>query len=157
MRVDLAVEVDATRIERLALVPVAPETPLPTPFEWLPDAEWQESRRGGAPSDGALPVEQVETVATPKKTPWSARSHRGAFAVRLWVKVSAAGRAERMIPLEVSDPILLAYFKRATASWLFQPASVRGAPADSWNELSASGQIEYSVDIKQIAVLRRSL
>jgi hypothetical protein len=156
MRIDLEIFVEGPKVERLTLAPVTPETPLPTPFPWPADALWLEGKTA-APSDGPVPAEQLETVATPKKTPWSANSYRGTFSARFWIKVSATGRAERMIPLEVTDPILLPYFKQATAGWAFRPAQKSGAATESWSELVVGGQVEYSVKIKQIAALRRTL
>jgi hypothetical protein len=75
----------------------------------------------------------------------------------MWVKVNAAGKADKTIPIQVTDPILLADIRRQIAAWQFRPARVNGQSADSWNELAISGQIGYSAEIKQIQNLRKSL
>jgi hypothetical protein len=93
----------------------------------------------------------------PKKTPWDADSYKGPFSAKFWVKVKSTGNVEKAIPLQASDPVLLAYLRRAMSSWAFRPAQANGGPVDSWNELLLSGQIAYDVELKQIASLRRTL
>ena len=156
-RVDLAVEIDSPKITQMSLTPVTPTTAIPAPFAWPDDAAWLESRRPPNPTDGSVPIVEVDTAPIPQKTPWSADSHKGPFSVRFWVKVNKAGKIERAIPLEVSDPVLLPYFRKAMSIWVLRPAQAGGAPIDSWNELTLAGQISYSVDVKQIVALRRPL
>ena len=67
------------------------------------------------------------------------------------------GGIERSIPIEASDPVLIPYFRRSFSALVMRPAQLNGAAADSWNEFSLSGQISYSVDVRQIAALRRPL
>ena len=158
VRVDLTVEVRSPKIEQITLTPVTPSTPIPVPFEWGSDTAWYEAL--GAvppPADGSFPVEQIDTLAVLKKRPWYADSFKGPFSLRMWVKVSAAGRAERSIAIQASDPILIAAFRKWIAGWQFRPARVNGQAADSWGELAMTGQIGYSAEVKQIANLRRSL
>ncbi|HEY6147510.1 MAG TPA: hypothetical protein VIZ69_07415, partial [Thermoanaerobaculia bacterium] len=157
VRVDLQVEVRPPRNEQLALNPITPSTPLPAPMDWGGDAEWYDSAPSAPPTDGAVPVEQADILATPKKTKWDADSYKGPFSCRFWVKVAASGRVEKSIPIQVSDPILIAYVRRQIAGWAFKPARIAGQTADSWNELVLSGQIAYSIEVKQIANLRKSL
>lgn len=156
-RLDLTVDVSAPKVLQTALVPVTPATTIPKPLAWGSDNEWLESRKPAPASGGAVPIEDVDTAPLPQKTPWSADSYKGNFGVKYWVKVSAAGRIERVIPLEVTDPVLLPYFRRVMAAWTLRPAQAGGKPVDSWNELFLSGTVSYSVDLKQIAALRRSL
>jgi len=155
-RLDLQVEVEAPDIEQALLTPVAPATPLPVPLELGSDATWYETVKSSPPSGVTVPVEQVDTIATPKRTPFP-DSYKGAFSCRFWIKVSAAGRVEKAIPIASSDPILIPYFRKAMGAWPIKPARVKGAPAETWNELSLSGEISYSVEIKQIAQLRKTL
>ena len=158
VRVDLRVEVKSPRVEQIALTAVTPTSPVPVPLEWRPDTTWYETLPGAPrPSDGSVPVEDLETLAVPKKTKWDADSYKGPFSVRMWVRITAAGRADRAIPLQASDPILLADFRRQIAAWQFRPARLNGQAVDSWAELVIAGQIGYSVDVKQIANLRKSL
>ncbi len=130
---------------------------LPKPFEWPTDAEWVDSRKAPAPSDGSVPIDQVDTAPIPQKTPWSADSYKGPFAVKYWVKVGKSGRIEKAIALEVSDPVLLAYFRQSMNAWVMRPAQSGGAPVDSWNELTLGGQISYSDEIKQIVALKKPI
>jgi hypothetical protein len=43
------------------------------------------------------------------------------------------------------------------SAMILRPAQANGAPVESWNEFSLSGQISYSIDLRQIAALRRPL
>ena len=157
LRLDLEVEIDAPRSVQGILVPVTPATPVPRPLPWPSDDVWLEGRKGAARDDGTVPLESVDTPPMPRKTPWDADSYRGPFRAKFWAKVGRDGIVEKAIPLEASDPILLAYLRRAMSAWAFRPARLKGAPAESWNELTLSGQISYKVELKQIASLRRTL
>jgi hypothetical protein len=157
MRVDLAVAVRAPKIEQIALTPVTPSTPIPPPMEWGTDAAWYESLKPAPITDGSVPVEALDTLANPKKTPWYADSFKGPFSCRLWVKVSAAGRIEKVVPIQITDPVLIAYFRHELPTLPMRPARAKGQTADSWNELSMSGTASYSIEVKQILNLRKSL
>ena len=157
LRLDLTVEIDAPRSVQSSLVLVTPSTPVPRPFAWPTDDAWLESRKGSPPTDGTVPLESVDTPPMPKKTPWDADSYKGSFSAKFWVRVKANGALEKAIPLDASDPVLVAYLRRAMSGWAFHPAQANGAPVDSWNELSLSGSVSYSVDLKQIASLRKNL
>ncbi len=77
--------------------------------------------------------------------------------MKYWVLVDKTGRISRAIPIEVSDPVLLAYFRKAMAGWVIRPAQSKGAPVESWNELVVAGQITFDDEIKQISALRRAI
>lgn len=156
-RVDLEVEIRSPKIAQMAFTPVTPTTPLPKPFDARGDAEWLESRHVPPPDDGTVPIEQLDTTPIPQKTPWSADSFKGPFSVRFWVNVDKTGKITRAIPLEVSDPVLLPYFRRAMGAWVIRPAQNGTTPVDSWNELTLGGQISYSDEIKQIAALKKAI
>jgi hypothetical protein len=156
-RVELEVEIRSPKIAQMALNPVTPSTPIPAPLEWKSDADWLDSRHPPAPQDGSVPIDQVDTAPLPQKTPWSADSFKGPFSVKYWVKVDKTGRIERAIPIDVSDPVLLPYLRRAMAAWAIRPAQSGGAPVDSWNELTLGGQVSFSDEIKQIVALRKSI
>ncbi len=157
VRLDLQVEVRPPKIEQITLTPVAPASAIPLPLEWGADSSWYENLKVTPPSDGTVPLEQLDTPPNPKKTKWDADSYKGPFSCRFWVKVTTAGRIDKVIPIQVSDPILIAYMRKALSSWPLKPARVKGQPADSWNDLAMSGQIGYSVEVKQIANLRKTL
>ncbi len=156
-RLDLHVELKAPKIEQIALMPVLPSSPLPVPFEWGADQAWYDAVKAASPADGTIPIEQVDTLAVPKKTKWDADSFKGPFSLRMWVRITAAGRAERIVPIQASDPVLLADIRKQISTWQFRPARANGQAVDSWNELTVAGQIGYSVDVKQIANLRKTL
>jgi hypothetical protein len=156
-RLDLQTDVRSPKVLEMNLTPVTPSTPLPAPFPWPTDAAWLDSRKGSPPADGSIPIDQVDTAPVPQKTPWSADSYKGPFTVKFWVKVDATGRITRAIPLEVSDPLLIAYFRRSMGAWILQPARTGGKPVESWNALKLGGQISYSDDIKQVVALKKYL
>jgi len=156
LRLDLQLEIDPPRSVQGVLTPVTPATPVPRPLAWPSDEVWLESRKA-APTDGTIPLETLDSPPMPKKTPWDADSYKGPFSAKFWVKVKSTGNVEKAIPLQASDPVLLAYLRRAMSSWAFRPAQANGGPVDSWNELVLSGQIGYDVELKQIASLRRTL
>lgn len=156
MRLDLEVDIAPARSVQGTLIPVTPATALPRPLVWMTDQAWLDTRKGAAPN-GGVPLEAVDNPPMPKKTPWDADSYKGPFSAKFWVKVKSTGVVEKAVPLEVSDPALLSYLRRAMSSWAFRPAQANGAPVDSWNELILSGQIAYDVELKQIASLRRTL
>jgi len=157
LRLDLSIEIDAPRSVQSSLNLVTPATAIPHPLAWPTDDVWLHGRKGGAPVEGTVALESVDTPPMPRKTPWNAGSFKGPFSAKFWVRVKANGALEKAIPLEVSDPVLAVYLRRAMAAWAFRPAQANGAPIDSWNELSLSGQVSYSVELKQIASLRKSL
>jgi hypothetical protein len=156
-RLDLQTEVRSPKDLQSSLTPVTPATPLPAPFAWPGDAAWLDSRKSAAPADGSVPLDRVDAPPVPRKTPWSADSYKGPFTAKFWVKVDRTGRITRTIPLEISDPLLIAYFRTAMSAWLLQPAQTAGKPVESWNALALSGQISYSADLKQVVALKQYL
>jgi hypothetical protein len=157
LRLELQVEIDAPRSVQGTLVPITPSMAIPRPLAWPSDEVWLESRKAAAPLDGGVPLESVDTPPMPRKTPWTADSYKGPFAAKFWVRVNSNGVVEKAIPLEASEPILVGYLRRAMSAWTFRPAQANGTPIDSWNELSLSGQVSYSVELERIASLRKSL
>ena len=156
-RIDLDVEFRSPKVAQVAFTPVTPATPIPKPFDWKSDTEWLDSRHVEPPQDGSVPIDQVDTTPIPQKSPWSADSYKGPFSIKYWVLVDKTGRITRAIPLEISDPVLLPYFRSSMATWTVRPAQTGGAAVDSWNELTLGGQISYSDDIKQIVALKRAI
>jgi hypothetical protein len=157
VRIDLAVMVKPPKIEQITMTPVTPSTPIPAPFEWGSDNAWYDSLKLTPPSDGTIPVEQVDTPPNPKKYPWYADSYRGPFSCRLWIKVNAAGKVEKVIPITASDPVLIAYMRQELPSWPIRPARIKGQPADTWNDLSLAGTVGYSIEVKQTVSLRKTI
>ena len=156
-KLGLYVEMREPKILQVTLTPITPSTPLPTPLAWPSDDAWFDARKPPPYTDGTVPIDQVDTAPIPQKTPWSADSYKGPFSVKFWVHVDKAGRIVRAIPLESTDPVLLPYFRKTMGTWMLRPAQTNGAPVESWNELALAGTISYSVDVKQIAALRRAI
>jgi hypothetical protein len=157
VKLDLAMEVDPLKIEVLQLTPVTREAPIPTPFEWPAAAAWFEAQKPAPPTDGAVPLEQLDVPPAPRKTPWSADSFNRSITVKLLVRITAAGKVDRMVPLQVADPFLIPYLKKGLALLVFKPARVGNANIDSWNEALLTGTIDTSIELKQILSLRKSL
>ena len=156
VRVEMSAMVKPPKIEQMVLRPIEPSTPIPAPLEWTADQTWYDAAPVGHPP-GGIAIEQADTIAAPKKTKWDADSYKGPFSIRMWVKIDAAGRAARTVPMQASDPLLIPYFRNQIATWQFQPATVNGVSAESWGELLASGTISWSAEVKQIANLRKTL
>lgn len=157
VRLDLAMEIDPLKIEQLSMTPVTRESPIPEPFEWPASAGWLEAQKPAPPTDGAVPLEQLDLPPAPRKTPWSADSLKRTFTAKLLARVNAAGKIDRIVPLQVPDPFLIAYLKKGLSLLAFKPARSGTANVDSWNEILLSGTIDNSIELKQIVSLRKSL
>lgn len=157
VKLDLAMEVDPLKIEVLQLTPVTRESPIPTPFEWPAAAAWLEAQKPAPPSDGSVPLEQLDNPPAPRKTPWSADSLKHPINLKLLVRITAAGKVDRLVPLQVSDPFLIPYLKKGLSLLVFKPARTGNANVDSWNEVLLTGTIDNSIELKQIVSLRKSL
>jgi hypothetical protein len=156
LRLDLQVEIEAPEIQLPAVTPITPATPIPAPFEWGSDETWYQALNVPDPSDGTVPVTQLDAAAAPKRTPFP-DSYKGPFSARLWVHVNPSGRVDRVIPIAASDPILIPYFRKSVPKWTLRPARKGTTAVESWNELTLSGQVRYKVEIRQIAQLRKPL
>ena len=157
VKLDLAMEVDPLKIEQISLTSVTRDTPVPTPYEWQPTAAWLDAQKPAAPTDGAVPVEQLDLPPPPKKNPWNADSYKRPITVKLWVHVTNAGKVDRIVPIQVADPFLIAYLKKGLGTWALRPARAGTANVESWNELTFSGTIDCSIELKQIVSLRKTL
>ena len=140
----------------LNLTPVARTAPLPAPFDWPNETAWLDARKSATPNDGTVPIVEVDTAPIPQKTPWSADSFKGPFSAKYWIKVDKAGRVEKAIPLEISDPVLLAYFRQAMNGWLLKPAQTGAAAVrDRGTSSPCPERSRTPSDLKQITALRR--
>jgi hypothetical protein len=155
-RLDMQVDV-RPREEQATLAPITPATPLPVPFEWGDDKKWYDNFKAAPPADGTVPLEQVDTTPSPKKTKWGADSYKGPFSCKFWVRVNASGHIDKVVPIQVSDPVLIPYMRKVAPTWPMRPARVKSQPVDSWCEISVTGQISYAIDVKQINNLRKTL
>jgi hypothetical protein len=155
-RLDMQVDV-RPREEQASLTPITPATPLPVPFEWGDDKKWYDGLKAAPPADGTVPLEQVDSIPNPKKTRWGADSYKGPFSCKFWVHINANGFIDKLIPIQVSDPVLIPYMRKVATTWPMRPARVKSQPVDSWCELSVSGQLSFAIDVKQINNLRKTL
>jgi hypothetical protein len=155
-RLDMQVDV-RPREEQATLTAITPATPLPVPFEWGDDKKWYDGFKTAPPADGTVPLEQVDTIPNPKKTRWGADSYKGPFSCKFWARINANGFIDKLIPIQVSDPVLIPYMRKVATTWPMRPARVKSQPVDSWCELSVSGQLSYAIDVKQINNLRKTL
>ncbi len=157
LKLDLAMEIDTLKIEQFVMTPVTRESPIPTPIEWPPSAGWLDAQKPALPTDGAVALEQLDLPPTPRKTPWSADSFNRPITVKLLVRVTAAGKIDKVVALQVSDPFLIAYFRKGLPLLVFKPARTGNANVDSWSEVLLSGKIDDSIELKQTVSLRKSL
>ena len=157
LKLDLAMEINTLKLEQLVMTPVTRESPIPTPFEWPPAAAWLEAQKPAPPTDGAVALEQLDAPPAPRKTPWSADSFDRLITVKLLVHVTALGKIDKVVPLQVSDPFLIAYFRKGLPLLVFKPAQIGNASVDSWCEVLLSGKIDDSIELKQTVSLRKSL
>ena len=156
LRLDLNVEFSRPQITRATFTRVSPEEPLPVP---LTD-RWDESWIATAPPlkdlRGAEPPETLDLQPLPRKTKWLADRYRGPFPVRLWIEVSPQGKAVRLVPVGLKDPVLLLYLQRAAAHWNFAPASKGGSAVSCWGILDLDGTIGYDVSLLRAASIKKS-
>ena len=157
LRLDLVAEIDAPKVETLLLTPILPSTPIPKPLDWGSDPAWLESVKPPPPTEGVLPIEQLDTPPVPRKQPWSSSSYKGPFSVKFWVRINPAGHVEKSIPIQASEPVLIAYFRKTMETWAFRPARAGNAGVATWNELVLAGTFDYSTELKMTTTLRQSL
>ena len=157
MRLDLSLEIDPMKVEQIGMTPVTRETPMPTPFEWPASAAWFDAAKAAPPADGAVPLEQLDLPLMPKKSPWSADSLKRPFTAKLWVHITSAGKLDKIVPIQVTDPFLIAYLKKGLSLWVFRPARAGTANVDSWNEMTLSGTVDCAIELKQVVALRKTL
>src|SRR5262249_9083595 len=65
-RLDLQIEA-RPREEQVVITPITPATPLPPPLDWGDDTKWYEAYKTTPPTDGTVPLEDVEKPPNPKK------------------------------------------------------------------------------------------
>lgn len=156
IRLDLKVEYSRPQLTRASFVKVRPEDPLPAPLA----GRWDESWLATAPPlrdlHGAESVEALDAQPLPRKTKWSADRYKGPFPVKLWIEVSAAGKASRIVPVDLKDPALLPYLQRALARWNFAPAHKGSADVPCWGILELDGTISYDVSLLRAASVKKS-
>lgn len=156
VRLDLKVEYARPQVTRADFLPVAATTPVPAvlPTRW--DEGWIETAPPVADLHGAEKVESLDTAPLPRRTKWYADRFKGPFQAKLWIEVSPAGKATRIVPVEMKDAALLGYFKGAIARWTFTPARKAGQAVPCWGMLDLAGTISYDVSLLRSASIKKS-
>ena len=157
VRLDLKLEFSRPQITRADFQPVLADTPVPPPLS----GRWDEGWIDGAPPlldlKGAAAVEALDVPPLPKRTKWYADRYKGPFEDKVWIEVSPAGRASRIVPVEVKDPARLPYLKAAISRWTFTPARKGGQAVACWGMLDLGGTISYDVNLLRSASIKKSV
>ena len=156
VRLDLKFEFSRPQITRADFAPVAASMPIPPAIPGRWDEGWIDTAPPLSDLRGAEPVEQLDVPPLPKKTKWYADRFKGPFAVKLWVEVSPAGKATRIVPVEIKDPALLAYLRTAISRWNFAPARKGTQPVSCWGILDLAGTISYDISLLRSASIKKS-
>jgi hypothetical protein len=157
IELDLKFEYSKPQITRAALVPVSSQEALPPPIAGRWDDGWLKIAPALADLKGAESAEAVEQPALPRRTKWYADRYKGPLAAKLWIEVSEAGRATRIVPVELKDPALLPYLEAAISRWPFTPARDQGKPVSCWSVLDLGGTISYDVTLVRAASIKKSI
>lgn len=157
IELDLKFEYSRPQIARAALVPVSAQEALPAPIAGRWDEGWLVT--APAPSDlkGAESAETLDQPALPRRTKWYADRYKGPLAAKLWLEISDAGRATRIVPVELKDPALLPYLENAVSRWTFTPARDQGRAVACWSVLDLAGTISYDVSLLRAASIKKSI
>ena len=156
VRLDLKFEYSRPQITRAEFLPVAAATAIPpvVPSRW--DEGWIETAPPLTDLRGAEAVEALDVPPLPKKTKWYADRFKGPFQAKLWIEVSPAGKATRIVPVELKDAGLLGYLRGAISRWNFTPARKAGQPVSCWGMLDLAGTISYDVSLLRSASIKKS-
>jgi hypothetical protein len=157
VELDLKVEYAKPQITRAALVPVAATDTIPTPIVERWDQSWVTTATPLADLKGAESADSLDQPALPKKTKWYADRYKGPFAVKFWVEISEAGRASRIVAVDLRDAALLPYLEKAISRWTFTPARRQGQPVACWNVLDLAGTIGFDIDLTKASSIKKSV
>jgi hypothetical protein len=156
VRLDLKFEFSRPQISHADFLPVTPATGVPAAISGRWDEGWLDTAPPLTDLHGAEAVEALDVPPPPKKTKWYADRFKGPFAAKIWIEVSAGGRAARIVPVELKDPALLIYLKSAISRWTFAPARKGGQAVSCWGILDLAGTISYDVSLLRSASIKKS-
>jgi hypothetical protein len=156
VRLDLKFEFSRPQVARADFVPVTASTPVPPAHASRWDEGWIETAPPLSDLHGAEAVEVLDAPPLPKKTKWYADRFKGPFETKVWVEVSPAGKATRVVPVELKDPGLLAYLKAAISRWTFTPAKKGSQAISCWGMLDLAGTISYDISLTRAAAIKKS-
>jgi len=89
------------------------------------------------------PLGELTSVASPRRLKVKAPSRDADVLVRALVHVTAEGRGDRFVPLDL-DSGFNAWFSTFVSSWRFEPALRNGQPVDCWVVYSARASMKVS-------------
>jgi hypothetical protein len=157
LRLDLKVEYSKPQIARATFVGVADADPIPAPISSRWDDSWSEGAPALADLQGADGAESLDMPVMPKKTKWYADRFKGPFQAKVWIEVGPAGKATRIIPVELKDAALLPYLQNSIGRWNFAPAHNESGPVPCWGVLDIAGSVSYDVDLVRTASLKKTI
>lgn len=156
VRLDLKFEFSRPQVSRADFLPVTASTPVPAALSGRWDEGWIDTAPPLSDLHGAEAVEALDVPPLPRKTKWYADRFKGPFEVKVWIEVSPAGKAIRIVPVEMRDPALLAYLKSAISRWTFAPARKGSQAVSCWGVLNLAGTISYDVSLLRSASIKKS-
>jgi len=125
--------------------PAAPPEPAP-PLRVVPSG-----RLIRAPYE---PQASVTTFASPRRLKVKASPQDADIAVRALVHITASGRCDRFVPLNL-EPGLHRWLSAYLATWRLDPAQRDGMPHEAWVVYSARAQLRISgIDSTGVKVVR---
>ena len=100
------------------------------------------------------PQSKLTTFASPRRLKVKAPGQEADIPVRALVHITAGGRCDRFVPLNL-EPGLHRWLSAYLATWRLEPAQRDGAPHEAWTVYSARAQIKLSgLDSTGVKVLR---
>ena len=157
IELDLKIEYSKPQITRAAVVPVTAQDALPAPIAERWDESWLTTAPPLSDLKGAESAEALDQPALPKKTKWYADRYKGPLSAKFWVEISDAGRATRLVPVELKDGALLPYLEKAISRWTFTPARNQGQAVSCWAVLDLAGTINFDVDLAHASSIKKSV
>jgi hypothetical protein len=157
LRLDLKVEYSKPQITRATFVAISDAEPIPVPISTRWDESWAEGAPMLADLQGADGAEALDTPMMPKKTKWYADRFKAPFQAKVWIEVGSAGKATRIVPVELKDAALLPYLQNSIARWNFAPARNETGPVACWGVLDLAGTVSYDIDLVKTASLKKSI
>jgi hypothetical protein len=114
--------------------PAAPPEP-PAPLSVAPP--------GSLLNADFVPQSSLSTLASPRRLKLKAPDQDADVPVRALVHVTASGRCDRFVPLDIESG-LHSWLSAYLATWRLDPAMLDGAPHEAWVVISTRAQIEMS-------------
>lgn len=100
------------------------------------------------------PQSELTTFASPRRLKVKAPGQELDIPVRALVHITAGGRCDRFVPLNL-EPGLHRWLSAYLATWRLDPAQKDGAPHEAWAVWSARAQLKLSgLDSTGVTVLR---